>query len=79
VIKYGLKIRTRGGSVVDNLVVAARDRAEAERKISQIYHHCEILLCDELHAIVKEDGFSFESAIRLIGNEGDTPPKTGGS
>ena len=48
VIKFGFRIKTRGGMIVDNLTVAARDRAEAERKVTQIYHHCEILECQEL-------------------------------
>ena len=43
--KYGFRIRTRSGMTVDNLMVQARDRAEAERKIHQIYQHCEILEC----------------------------------
>ena len=36
-MKFGLKIRTRSGLPVDNLVVQARDQAEAERKITQMY------------------------------------------
>jgi hypothetical protein len=78
-IKFGLKIRTRGGMTLDSLMVAARDRAEAERKIRQIYHHCEILGCHELQEMVKEDGFNLESAIRLIVSETDpeTPPVAG--
>ena len=42
-IKFGLKIRTRSGLPVDNLVVHTRDQAEAERKITQMYMHCEII------------------------------------
>lgn len=76
-IKFGFKIKTRGGMVVDNLQVAARDRAEAEHKVSQIYHRCEILDCIELRQVVKEEGFDLESAINLIGKEGERePPKT---
>jgi hypothetical protein len=71
VIKFGFRIKTRGGMVVDNLIVTARDRTEAERKVVQIYHHCEILDCQELQQTVKEDGFSLESAINLIGKESD--------
>jgi hypothetical protein len=75
-IKYGFKIKTRGGMVVDSLIVAATDRTEAERRIFQIYHQCEILDCRELHQAVKEDGFNLESAITLIGKEPDldAPP-----
>jgi len=41
--KYGFRIRTRGGAVVDNLVIHGRDEEEAERKLRQIYIACEIL------------------------------------
>ncbi len=76
-IKFGFKIKTRGGMVVDNLQVSARDRAEAEQKIGQIYQRCEILDCLEVRQVVKEEGFDLESAINLIGKEGERePPKT---
>jgi hypothetical protein len=76
VIKFGFKIKTRGGMVVDNLQGAARDRAEAEHKVGQIYHRCEIIDCLELRQAVKEEGFDLESAINLIGKEGERePPK----
>lgn len=68
-VKFGFKIKTRGGMIVENLAIAARDRAEAERKVNQIYHHCEILDCQELQPAIKEDGFSLDSAINLIGKE----------
>jgi hypothetical protein len=78
-LKFGFKIRTRGGMVVDNLLVAARGRAEAQQKIMQIYHHCEILDCHEAQQALKEDsqGLSLESAIALISREADpeTTPK----
>jgi hypothetical protein len=41
--KYGFRIRTRVGLVVDNLLIPGRDAAEAERKLRQIYRDCEIL------------------------------------
>lgn len=68
-IKFGFKIKTRSGTTVDNLVFAARDRAEAERKVKQIYQHCEILGCRELQQMVKEEGFDLESAINLINKQ----------
>ena len=68
-IKFGFKIKTRSGTVVDNLMFAARDRVEAERKVAQIYNHCEILDCRELQQLVKEEGFDLESAINLINKE----------
>ncbi len=68
-IKFGFKIKTRGGMIVDSLMVAARDRAQAEAKVTQIYHHCVILECQELRQTVKEDAIDLESAINLIGKE----------
>ena len=46
--KFGFRIRTRGGSVVDNLTIQGRDRDEAERKLRQVYHHCVVLEAREL-------------------------------
>jgi hypothetical protein len=74
VIKFGFKIKTRGGMVVDNLQIAARDRAEAERKVGQIYQRCEIIDCLEVHQPVTEEDFDLESAINLIGKEDDREP-----
>jgi hypothetical protein len=80
-LKYGFKIKTRGGMVVDNLLVSAQDRSEAERKIMQIYHHCEILHCHEAQQPLRDDsqGLSLENAIALISREPDvvTPAKSG--
>jgi hypothetical protein len=70
-IKYGFKIRTRGGMVVENLQVQARDRAEAERKINQIYHHCEILECQEVMPTLKKEGLDLDDVISLINKQED--------
>jgi hypothetical protein len=70
--KYGFKIRTRGGSVVENLQVQARDRAEAEEKIRQIYHQCEILECQEITPTLRKEGLDLEDVIALIGKQ---PPE----
>ncbi len=41
--KYGFRIRTRHGLTVERLTIPGRDEADAERKLRQIYQHCEIL------------------------------------
>ncbi|HZP91335.1 MAG TPA: hypothetical protein VFB20_00420 [Burkholderiales bacterium] len=73
-IKFGFKIRTRSGLPVENLVVHARDRAEAERKINQMYLHCEILECKAVQLPAKEDTADLESIISLIARQGDEKP-----
>jgi hypothetical protein len=69
--KYGFRIRTRSGGLVENLQVQARDRAEAERKIGQIYHHCEILECQEITPTLKKEGLDLEDVVDLINKQGD--------
>jgi hypothetical protein len=69
--KYGFRIRTRSGGLVDNLQVQARDRAEAEGKISQIYHHCEILECREVTPTLKKEGLDLDDVLALINKQSE--------
>ena len=41
--KYRFRIRTRQGLVVEKLMIHGRDEADAERKLRQMYPHCEII------------------------------------
>lgn len=70
--KYGFRIRARTGMVVENLVVHGRDRAEAEKKLEQVYRNCEILECRELAVALAADGLDFESVLSMI-NKQDKP------
>ena len=70
-IKFGFKIRTRSGLPVDNLVVQARDQEEAERKITQMYLHCEIIECRQIASAVREEGSDLEGIISLISRQPD--------
>ena len=72
--KYGFRIRTRGGMLVENLQVHARDREEAERKINQVYHQCEIIECQEVTPTLKKEGLDLEDVISLINKEGKGEP-----
>ena len=45
IIKYGFRIRTRSGLMVDNLLIHGRDEVDAERKLRQMYPHCKVLQC----------------------------------
>ena len=69
--KYGFRIRTRSGTPVENLVVQARDQAEAERKLNQVYPHCEITECRVIRSAIGDDGPSLESIISLISRQPD--------
>ena len=67
--KYGFRIRTRGGSVVDNLAIQGRDLEEAQRKLRQVYHHCVILETRELQESGAADASDLEGVISLIADE----------
>jgi hypothetical protein len=68
--KFGFRIRTRGGSVVDNLTIQGRDRDEAERKLRQVYHHCTVIEARELLDSAQADTSDVEGVITLIADEG---------
>lgn len=70
-IKFGFRIRTRSGLPVDNLVVHARDQVEAERKITQMYLHCEILECKQMQSANRDDGNDLDNIISLISRQPD--------
>ena len=67
--KFGFRIRTRGGSLVDHLTIQGRDLEEAERKLRQVYHHCVILESRELEESTPADASDFEGVISLIADE----------
>lgn len=64
--KYGFRIRTRVGLVVDNLLIPGRDAADAERKLRQIYRDCEILDRSSQRPATKAAPASYEDVIALI-------------
>lgn len=68
-MKYGFKIRTRAGMVVDNLMIPGRDQAEAERKLQQIYRYCEILEAKPVEQSVKEESMDMDGIISLISRQ----------
>jgi hypothetical protein len=66
VTKYGFRIRTRIGMVVDHLMIPGRDEIEARRKLRQIYRDCEILDCVCVRGTVRTPVTSFEDVVSLI-------------
>jgi len=73
--KFGFRIRTRHGLVVEHLMIHGRDEADAERKLRQIYQHCQILERSVMQPAVMQPTFSpaaaktgetFEEIVPLI-------------
>ena len=64
--KYAFRIRTRTGMVVENLTIHGREESDAQRKLIQMYPHCQVLECRSLKAQAKPDPASFEDVITLV-------------
>ncbi len=64
-LKYGFRIRTRHGLVVEHLSIQGRDEADAERKLRQMYQHCEVLACT-VSGMRKAEQLSFTDVVSLI-------------
>lgn len=64
--KFSFRIRTRDGSLVDNLAIIGRDEADAVRKLRQMYRDCEILESGTVQGEVKSASLNFEDVAKLI-------------
>lgn len=69
--KFGFRIRTKAGALVDNLVIQASDLAHAEIKLRQMYHHATVLETRAIDDAVPGQGVDLESAISLILSQPD--------
>jgi hypothetical protein len=44
--KFDFSVKTRDGSKIVSVVIAAADQAEAERRLRQMYRDCDVLSCE---------------------------------
>ncbi len=44
--KFDFSILTRDGQRIVSVVIAGSDQPEAERKLRQMYRHCEVVSCN---------------------------------
>jgi hypothetical protein len=65
--KYGFRIRTRVGLVVERLMIHGRDHDDAQKKLRQMYRDCEILECITHHGSVRSPvNKSYSDIARMI-------------
>lgn len=64
--KYGFRIRTRSGGIVDNLSIHAAEPDAAEQKLRRMYPGCQILESWNERARLGPQATSFEEVIDLI-------------
>jgi hypothetical protein len=65
-IRYGFSIKTRTGQRVENISIMAGSQTDAERRLRQMYHQCEILECNAQSVPRRVDTLDVESVIGLI-------------
>lgn len=44
-LKFDFSVKTRDGQKVDSILIQGKDLPDAERKLRQMYHHCEVTQC----------------------------------
>jgi hypothetical protein len=67
-IRYGFNIKTRTGQRVENISIMAGSQRDAERRLRQMYHYCEILECNAQTVPRRVDTLDVEGVIGLISN-----------
>lgn len=67
--KFGFRIRTRQGLVVANLMIHGRDEADAERKLRQMYQHCEIIGRKVVRAARRADAQDLAQVVPLVARQ----------
>ena len=70
-IRYGFSIKTKHGQRVENIQIMAATHTDAERRLRQMYHYCEIIDCNEQSVPRRVDTLDVEGVIGLISA---TPP-----
>lgn len=45
-LKFDFSVQTRDGQKIDSILIGARDQAEAQRKLLQMYRQCVVLRCE---------------------------------
>jgi hypothetical protein len=71
--RFGFNIKTRSGQRVDNICIMAANRQDAERRLRQMYHRCEIIACNS-EAVRRSDPLDLEAVIGMISNDPATVP-----
>ena len=64
--RYGFSIKTRYGQRVENIHIMAGTQGDAERRLRQMYHQCEILECREQSVPRRVDTLDVEGVIGMI-------------
>ena len=65
-IRFGFNIRTKSGQRVDNIQIMAASLDDAERRLRQMYVHCEIIERREQSVSRRSDNLDIEHVVGMI-------------
>lgn len=65
-LKYDFSIQTRDGQKIESIVIAAKDQEDAERKLRQMYRHCQVTRCNIKGDARQGQATSVEEILSLI-------------
>jgi len=65
-IRFGFHIRTRTGQKVENISIVAATQSDAERRLRQMYHYCEIIECSTQAVPRHVDTFDIAGIIGML-------------
>ncbi len=66
--KVCFSIKTRSGQFIERIVIAGKDREDAERKLNQMYRYCEVVSCETQRqsGMTRKQAASVEEVMSLI-------------
>ncbi|MDD5297417.1 MAG: hypothetical protein PHU46_10940 [Rhodocyclaceae bacterium] len=64
--KFGFRVRTRNGAVVERVLIHAEAEDEARVKLNKMYQQCEVLACWKETPGPAIAGSSFEELVDLL-------------
>jgi hypothetical protein len=44
-LKFDFSLKTRDGQKIESVLIHGKDLQDAERKLRQMYHYCEVMNC----------------------------------
>lgn len=73
-IRFGFQIRTKSGQRIDSVSIMAASQTDAERRLRQMYHHCEVIDCREQAVPRRVDTLDVDGVISLIAGSAANDP-----
>jgi len=66
-LKFDFSVKTRDGQKVESIHIQGRDMFDAERKLRQMYRHCEVMECKTISTDkVPSQSADIEEVLSLI-------------